>query len=137
MEGFLPLIVLFGALWFLLIRPQQKRARAQRELVRSLAEGDEVVTNAGIHGVIVEVEPTVVWVEVAPDVELKISRDAVTAKTRVDDGADAVSAGTDDGADATSAGTDDSEDTTLELEAAAGEIVDAEIVDEDVVEEKA
>ncbi len=74
-------MIMMGALWFLLIRPQQKRAREHRELVRSLVEGDEVVTNAGIHGVVVEVEPTVVWLEVAPDVEMKISREAVAGRT--------------------------------------------------------
>lgn len=79
--GILIIIGLFAAMYFLLFRPQQKRERERRALVNSLTEGDEVVTNAGIHGVIVEVEPTIVWMEVAPDVELKIARDAVAART--------------------------------------------------------
>ena len=83
---FLFLILMFGALYYLLLRPQQKREKARRELVRSLRAGDEVVTNAGIHGVVVEVEDAVVWLEVAPDVELKIIRDAIGART--DDGDD-------------------------------------------------
>ena len=78
---FLFLILMFGALYYLLLRPQQKREKARRELVRSLQAGDEVVTNAGIHGVVVEVEDAVVWLEVAPDVELKITRDAIGART--------------------------------------------------------
>lgn len=80
MESFFFLILVIGAFYYLLLRPQQKREKARRELVRSLEAGDEVVTNAGIHGVVAEVEETVVWLEVAPDVELKVSRDAVASK---------------------------------------------------------
>ena len=74
------LVLVIGAMYYLLLRPQQKRERARRELVRSLEAGDEVVTNAGIHGVVAEVEDAIVWLEVAPDVELKVSRDAIAAK---------------------------------------------------------
>ncbi len=74
------LVLVIGAMYYLLLRPQQKRERARRELVRSLEAGDEVVTNAGIHGVVAEVEDAIVWIEVAPDVELKVSRDAIAAK---------------------------------------------------------
>ena len=81
MEQFFIIILMFGALYWLLLRPQQKREKARRELVRALQAGDEVVTNAGIHGVVAEVEESVVWLEVAPDVELKISRDAMAGRT--------------------------------------------------------
>ena len=81
MEQFLIIILMFGALYYLLLRPQQKREKARRELVRSLQAGDEVVTNAGIHGVVAEVDDAIVWLEVAPDVELKLSRDAVHGRT--------------------------------------------------------
>ena len=81
MEQFLIIILMFGALYYLLLRPQQKREKARRELVRSLQAGDEVVTNAGIHGVVAEVEDAVVWLEVAPNVELKLSRDAIHGRT--------------------------------------------------------
>ena len=81
MEQFLIIILMFGALYYLLLRPQQKREKARRELVRSLQVGDEVVTNAGIHGVVAEVEDAVVWLEVAPNVELKLSRDAIHGRT--------------------------------------------------------
>ena len=80
MEQFFIIILMFGALYWLLLRPQQKREKARRELVRSLQPGDEVVTNAGIHGAVAEVEDAVVWLEVAPDVELKISRDAIAGR---------------------------------------------------------
>ena len=74
------LIVLMGALYAFMILPQQKRLKAHQQLVNSLAEGDIVVTNAGIHGAIAEVEDTVVWLEVAPEVELKISRSAIAER---------------------------------------------------------
>ena len=80
MEQLLIIILMFGALYWLLLRPQQKREKARRELVRALQPGDEVVTNAGIHGAVAEVEDGVVWLEVAPDVELKISREAIAGK---------------------------------------------------------
>ena len=80
MDQFLILILMLGALYYLLLRPQQKREKARRELVRALQPGDEVVSNAGIHGVIAEVEDTVVWLEVAPEVELKVSRDAISGR---------------------------------------------------------
>ena len=80
MEQFLIIILMFGALYYLLLRPQQKREKARRELVRSLQVGDDVVTNAGIHGVVAEVEDAVVWLEVAPNVELKMSRDSIAGR---------------------------------------------------------
>ena len=75
--SFLFIILMFGALYWLLLRPQQKREKARRAMVRSLKAGDEVVTNAGIHGAVAEVEDSVVWLEVAPNVELKVTRDAI------------------------------------------------------------
>lgn len=83
------LIVLMGALYAFMILPQQKRMKAHQQLVNSLAEGDLVVTNAGIHGAIAEVEETVVWLEVAPDVELKISRSAIAERLNDTDDDDA------------------------------------------------
>ena len=79
------LVLVIGAFYYLLLRPQQKREKARRELVRSLQVGDEVVTNAGIHGVVAEIEEAVVWLEVAPDVELKLSRDSVAGKVAESD----------------------------------------------------
>ena len=101
MEQFLIIILMFGALYYLLLRPQQKREKARRELVRSLQAGDEVVTNAGIHGVIAEVEDAVVWLEVAPDIELKLSRDAIAGRA---------SGASDSGADEDDADEDSEED---------------------------
>ena len=95
------LVLVIGAFYYLLLRPQQKREKARRELVRSLQVGDEVVTNAGIHGVVAEVEDAVVWLEVAPDVELKVSRDAMAGKVAepADEAAEADADADDDSAE--------------------------------------
>ena len=87
---FLIIILMFGALYYLLLRPQQKREKARREIVRALSSGDEVVTNSGIHGVVAEVEDTVIWLEVFDGVELKMSRDAIAGRIEpaTDDGDD-------------------------------------------------
>ncbi len=88
MESFFIIMLMFGALYFLLLRPQQKREKARRAMVASLQAGDEVITNAGIHGAIAEVEDSVVWLEVAPNVELKVNRDSVAGKVDAADDTD-------------------------------------------------
>ena len=84
--SFLPLIVIMLLMYMCLIRPQQKRAKEQQALVRSLAPGDEVLLNSGIHGVVKEVEEEngVIWLEVAQDLELKVLRTAVDRKFQID-----------------------------------------------------
>lgn len=90
--SFLPLILIFGLMYFLMIRPQQKKARAQQSLVASIAAGDEVVLSSGLFGVVNEVEDDVIWLEVAKDIELKILRSAVDRRfsesAPVDEGTD-------------------------------------------------
>ncbi len=77
------LVVAMGALYAFLIVPQQRRVKAQQALMNSLEEGDVVVTNAGIYGAIAEVEDNIIWLEVAPEIELKVSKTAIVE--RVDD----------------------------------------------------
>ena len=79
------LLILMGALYAFMIVPQQRKMKAHQELLRNLEEGDVVVTNAGIYGAVAEVEDDVVWLEVAPEVELKVSKGAVTEVVRDDD----------------------------------------------------
>jgi len=75
--SFLPLIIIFGVMYFLMIRPQQKKMKLQRALIESVKAGDEVVLNSGIFGVVREVEGDVVWLEVAGDLELKVFKGAI------------------------------------------------------------
>lgn len=71
---FVGMIVIF---YFLLIRPQQKRAKEHRKLVEALGKGDEVITNGGMLGKIVELSDQYVTVEVANNVHVKIQRTAI------------------------------------------------------------
>ena len=80
------LAALLGIMYFIMIRPQQRQMKAHAALIRSLEEGMVVVTNSGIHGAIAAVEDKVVWLEVAPEVELKIAKSAIVE--RVPDGED-------------------------------------------------
>lgn len=72
--GFLPLILIFVVFYFLLIRPQQKKARLHQEFVQNLKKGDEVVTNGGIYGKITGLTDRVATLEIADNVRIKISR---------------------------------------------------------------
>lgn len=72
--------LLFLVMYFALIRPQQRQAKEARQLLASLEVGDEVITTSGIHGFINSLEDTVVWLEIAADVELKMSRTAIAGK---------------------------------------------------------
>jgi len=80
MGSILFLGVLLGLMYAVMIRPQQKRMREHQSLIRSLEEGDVVVTASGIHGAVAEVEETFIWLEVAPEVELKIDRASIARR---------------------------------------------------------
>ena len=69
--------VIFGALWFLMIRPQQKRQKEHQALLSNLAKGDEVVTTGGILGRVKDVGDQFVTVEIAQGVEVKLQKQAV------------------------------------------------------------
>ncbi|WP_049622039.1 preprotein translocase subunit YajC [Frateuria defendens] len=75
---FLPLIVLFGLMYFLMIRPQMKRQKEHRNMVAALSKGDEVVTNGGIAGRVEEVGESFITVEIAPNVKVKLQKGAVS-----------------------------------------------------------
>jgi preprotein translocase subunit YajC len=71
---FLPLILIFAVFYFLLIRPQQKKAKEHQNFLQALKKGDNVVTNGGIHGKITGITDKVVTVEIADNVRIKVSR---------------------------------------------------------------
>ena len=75
--GFLPLILIFVVFYFMLIRPQMKRAKEHRKLVAELGKGDEVVTNGGILGKITDLSDSFVTLELADNVKIKVQRSAV------------------------------------------------------------
>ena len=70
----LPLVLIFVVFYFLLIRPQTKRAKEHREMVAKLAAGDEIVTNGGLLGRIGEVDDNFVTLEVARNVSVRVQK---------------------------------------------------------------
>ncbi|MBE0510049.1 MAG: preprotein translocase subunit YajC [Chromatiales bacterium] len=78
-EVLFPFIILFVVFYFLLIRPQSKRAKEHRKLVEALAKGDEVMTQGGIYGKITEVGEEALTVEIADNLQVKVQRAAVAS----------------------------------------------------------
>lgn len=73
----LPLVLIFGVFYFLLIRPQNKKQKEHRELVANIGVGDEIVTAGGVLGKVTAVKEQFVHVQVADSVELKIQRHTI------------------------------------------------------------
>ena len=69
--------VIFGGLWFFMIRPQQKRQKEHQALLSSLGKGDEVVTNGGIYGRVKDVSDQSVTLEIAKGVDVRLQKQAV------------------------------------------------------------
>lgn len=82
------LVALFGVMYFVMIRPQQKKMAAHRALMASLEEGDEVVTSAGIYGVITDFDGPTVFLEIADGVEVKVTKDSVANVVQYDEDTD-------------------------------------------------
>jgi preprotein translocase subunit YajC len=76
--GFLlPMLIIFGAFYFLLIRPQQKKQKAHTELISNLKSGDEILTAGGILGVITGISEHYAIVRIADKTEIKIQKSSV------------------------------------------------------------
>ncbi len=73
----IPLILIFAVMYFLLIRPQQKKMKVHQAMVQALGKGDEVTTNGGILGKIISLDDAFVTVEIAENVSIKLQRGAV------------------------------------------------------------
>jgi preprotein translocase subunit YajC len=85
--AFLPLLLMGVVFYFLLIRPQNQRRRAQMQMQSDVEVGDEVVTTAGIYGTITEIDDDygIVTIEVAPNTEIRIARAAIATRLMDDD----------------------------------------------------
>lgn len=75
--GFLPIILMFVLLYFLMIRPQMKRAKETKAMVEALQKGDEVITAGGVIGRITRMSDTYIGLEIAPNTEINVQRSAV------------------------------------------------------------
>ena len=79
MQSIFLIVAMFAVLYFLMIRPQMKRAKEHKAMVDALQKGDEVVTAGGILGRISKLGDAHISVEVAPNVEIQVQRGAVQA----------------------------------------------------------
>jgi preprotein translocase subunit YajC len=79
-----PLILMFGIFYFLLIRPQQKKAKDHRALIDALKKGDMVITAAGIHGKVTSVDENIVTLEIAPGINIKIGKGHIASLNKQD-----------------------------------------------------
>ena len=77
--GFLPIILMFVLLYFLMIRPQMKRAKEAKAMIEALQKGDEVITAGGVVGRISKLGEQYVTLEIAPGTEVVVQRAAVSA----------------------------------------------------------
>jgi preprotein translocase subunit YajC len=75
--GFLPIILMFGVLYFLMIRPQMKRAKEQKAMVEALQKGNEVIAAGGVIGRITKLGEQYVTLEIAPNTEIVVQRGTV------------------------------------------------------------
>ncbi len=91
--SFIPLILIFVVFYFLLIRPQQKQAKLLQQFLNDLKVGNKVITKGGIHGTITGLTETVVTLEIAQDVRIKVSRSAIASPESANVAAPVVKAG--------------------------------------------
>ena len=73
----LPLLLMFGIFYFLLIRPQQKKAKEHKNMVEALSKGDEIITNGGLVAKITDTDENFLTCKIADNVEVKVQRHAV------------------------------------------------------------
>jgi preprotein translocase subunit YajC len=79
--SFLPLLLIFGVFYFMLIRPQMKKQKEHQAMINSIARGEKVVTGGGIIGTVVKVEEDgsdIVQVEIATDVRVRVKKSSIT-----------------------------------------------------------
>lgn len=75
----LPLIIIFAIFYFLLIRPQQKRAKQHKEMLSAIKKGDKVITSGGIYGLVEAVGDKTVTIKVAENVKIKLGKGYIAA----------------------------------------------------------
>ena len=75
---FLPLVLMFVVMYFLMIRPQQKRAKEQKTMMDAIAKGDEVITSGGILAKVAKVNDNYVTLEVAANTEIVVQKSSIT-----------------------------------------------------------
>jgi preprotein translocase subunit YajC len=80
--AFIPLILMFVIFYFLLIRPQQKKAKEHRDMISNLKKGDQIVTSGGLYGIITGMDDATLTVEISDKVRVKIARGNISLVVR-------------------------------------------------------
>lgn len=80
LQQFLPIILLFVGMWFLIIAPQRKRQKAHDKMLKELKTGDEIVTSGGVYGTITNIKDQVLVVKIADNVKIELDRVSVGRK---------------------------------------------------------
>ena len=75
---FVPLILIFGIFWFLLIAPMRKRQKALQDMIAQLKKGDRVITTGGLHGEVLSVKDDVLTLKLAENLKVKVSKSAIS-----------------------------------------------------------
>jgi len=83
--NFAPIILIFVVFYFLLIMPQQKKAKEHKAMLEAIDKGDEVVTTGGSHGKVVGVAENVLTLEIADKVKIKVSREYIAHRKTAED----------------------------------------------------
>jgi preprotein translocase subunit YajC len=79
-----PLILIFIVFYFLLIMPQQKKAKEHKQMLESIEKGDDVITSGGIHGKVVGVADSVLTLDVGDKIKIKVSKEFIAHKKSTD-----------------------------------------------------
>jgi preprotein translocase subunit YajC len=80
--AFVPIILMFVIFYFLLIRPQQKKAKDHQTMIANLKKGDRVITSGGIYGQIISLDESTANVEIADKVRIKVTRSNISGLTQ-------------------------------------------------------
>ncbi|HPS94179.1 MAG: preprotein translocase subunit YajC [Syntrophaceae bacterium] len=75
-----PLILIFIVFYFLLIMPQQKKAKQHKQMLESIQKGDDVITSGGIHGKVVGITDQVLTIDVGEKMKIKVSKEFIALK---------------------------------------------------------
>lgn len=79
MMTIVPFILIFVIMYFMVIRPQQKKAKDHQDVLNKLKKNDEVMTSGGIYGKVVDLKETVVTLEIAPNVRVRVARPQIAS----------------------------------------------------------
>ena len=83
LTSLLPLIVLFGIFYFLIIRPQQKQAKEHKEMVSNLSKGDKIITSGGLMCEVIKTEEDFIKVKLNDSTVVKLAKDFIASKIEV------------------------------------------------------